>query len=85
MYKETNYLFLCSDAEIQPLQHVRQCAMMRIVKTLKRNYSVLWPTLWESDSLSMGLGFLFQVGVLDDALHRSHLKDKEQNCKTSKA
>ena len=59
--KETNYLFPCSDAEIQLLQRVRQCVMMRIVKALKRNYSVLWPTRWDSDCLSMGLGFLFQV------------------------
>lgn len=81
VYKETNYLFLCSDAEIQPPQHVRQCVMMGIVKSLKRNYTVLWPTLWDSDCLSVGLGFLFQIGVLDDALHRSHLEDNEQNCK----
>lgn len=53
--------------------------MMRIVKALKRNYSVLWPTLWYSDCFSMGLGFLFQIGVLDDALHRSHLKDNDKN------
>lgn len=79
--KETNYLFLCSDAKIQPLQRVRQCVMMRIVKALKRDYSVLWPTRWDSDCLSMGLGLLFQVGVLDNTLHRSHLKDNEQNCK----
>ena len=79
--KETNYLFPCSDAEIQLLQRVRQCVMMRIVKALKRNYSVLWPTRWDSDCLSMGLGFLFQVGVLDNTLYRSHLKDNEENCK----
>lgn len=78
--KKPSYLFLCFDAEIQPLQHVRQCVMVCIVKTLKCNYTVLWPTLWDSYCLSMGLRFLFQIGVLDNALHRGHLKDNNQNC-----
>lgn len=63
------YLFLCPDAQVQSLQDVWHCVMMFIVETLKCNNPVLWPILWYRNSVIMGLGFLFQIGVFYNTLH----------------
>ena len=70
------YLFLCPYAKIHFPQHVRHCVMMCIVKSFSRNYSVLWPLLWYSDSFIVRLRFLFQMSVFHNTFHWSHLQDK---------
>lgn len=60
--------------------------MMSVVKALKCNYPILRPTAWYWNSFVVGLGFLFQLWVLYNTLHWSHLKDnrkKRQTCKTT--
>lgn len=60
--------------------------MMSVVKALKCNYPILRPTAWYWNSFVVGLGFLFQLWILYNTLHWSHLKDnrkKRQTCKTT--